>query len=66
MGAREWIDRSRNFLVEAGQEARRVTWPTPREIASATLVVIAATAALALLLALYDLVISNVLRVILQ
>ena len=45
---------------------RRVTWPTWREIAGATAVVLAATAALALLLAVYDLLISNVLLVILR
>ncbi|MEK7475544.1 MAG: preprotein translocase subunit SecE [Candidatus Coatesbacteria bacterium] len=66
MGVREWFERAKAFVAEVGQEVRRVTWPTSREIAGATAVVIAATAALALLLAFYDLLISNVLLVILR
>ncbi len=66
MGASQWFEQGRTFLGEVNQEVRRVTWPTMREIAGATAVVIVATAALAILLALYDLVISNVLKVILR
>jgi len=63
---RESFERARTFLGEVNQEVRRVTWPTPREIAGATAVVLAATALLALLLAIYDLLVSNVLNVILR
>ena len=66
MTVRESFERARTFLGEVNQEVRRVTWPTPREIAGATAVVLAATALLALLLAIYDLLVSNVLNVILR
>jgi preprotein translocase subunit SecE len=66
VGIREWLERAKAFVAEVSQEVRRVTWPTWREIAGATAVVLAATAALALLLAVYDLLISNVLLVILR
>jgi preprotein translocase SecE subunit len=63
---REQFERVRTFAQEVGQETRRVTWPTSREIAGATAVVIATTAVLAILLAVYDLLVSNVLNVILH
>ena len=46
----EQVEKVKIFVAEVGQEVRRVTWPTWREIAGATAVVLAATAALALLL----------------
>jgi preprotein translocase subunit SecE len=62
----EQVERVKAFVAEVGQEVRRVTWPTGREIAGATAVVIAATAIVAVLLAIYDLVVSRVLGIILQ
>ena len=63
---REQFDKARIFLQEVSQEVRTVTWPTPKEIVGATTVVILATIATAALLAVYDLVISKLLKVILQ
>ena len=63
---RKWIDQFRMFIQEVNQEVRRVTWPTSRELFGATLVVVFTTGVLAGLLALYDLVISRLLRVILR
>ncbi len=63
---RKWIDQFRMFIQEVNQEVRRVTWPTSRELLGATLVVVFTTGVLAGLLALYDLVISRLLRVILR
>ncbi len=63
---REKIDQFRAFLLEVLQESRRISWPQPREIAGATVVVLIAGAIVAGLLFLYDGVISVVLRVVLR
>ena len=63
---RERFEQLRSFLRDVNQEARRITWPTGKEITGATSVVIMTTLATASLLALYDVVISRVLRVILR
>lgn len=63
---RERVEQFKGFLHDVNQEARRITWPTGREITGATSVVIITTLATALLLAMYDVVISYVLRVILH
>ncbi len=63
---REQIEKLRNFLTDVNQELKRITWPVPREIAGATVVVMVAAALVALLLSIYDAVISLVLRVVLQ
>ncbi len=62
----EQVERVKVFVAEVGQEVRRITWPTLREIAGATAVVIATTAIVAILLAVFDLVVSRVLGIILQ
>lgn len=63
---REHFDRFKLFLQEVAQEVRKVTWPTPREIVGATSVVIMATIAMAILLAIYDWFISQGLKVVMQ
>ena len=60
------IDQIRNFVQEVSQEAKRISWPLPREIAGATGVVLFTTAILAVVLSLYDLVISAALRFVLR
>ncbi len=54
----EAVLKARLFLTEVSQEARRVTWPSPREVAGATAVVLVTTVAVALVLLAYDIVIS--------
>ncbi len=66
MAMGQQLEQVKVFVAEVGQEVRRITWPTVREIAGATAVVIAATAIVAILLAVYDLVVSRVLGIILQ
>jgi len=56
----------RTFLVEVNQEGRRVVWPTSKEIAGATGVVLITTAIIAVILMFYDLLISSGLKVILR
>lgn len=48
--------RARTFLMEVTSELRKVTWPTRKESASSTVVVIVAVIFIALLLGLFDLV----------
>ena len=59
------IEELRGFMQEVNQEVRRVTWPTTKEIAGATVVVVITTAALSLLLFVLDFVIARVLAVVL-
>jgi preprotein translocase SecE subunit len=63
-GLREQIEKFRTFLSEVNQEMRRITWPTPREIAGATVVVMVAAALVAVLLSLYDMIIAKALGVV--
>jgi len=63
---RDKLEKLKIFLREVAQETKKVTWPTPREIAGATSVVIFSTVALAGLLAAYDWVISMALRAVLR
>jgi len=60
------IEQLKTFVQEVSQEIRRITWPTPREIAGATGVVLFATAVLAALLMVYDTAISAGLRAVLR
>ena len=60
------IEQLKTFMQEVNQELRRISWPTPREIAGATGVVLFTTAVLAVLLSLYDLAISAGLHVVLR
>lgn len=60
------MDQLRAFVQDVNQEVRRVTWPTSKELLGATVVVVATTFVLAVVLSLYDLVISKALRAILQ
>ena len=63
---RQQIEQFRVFIGEVNQEAKRITWPLPREIAGATGVVLLATVLVAVILSLYDLIISTGLRFILR
>jgi preprotein translocase subunit SecE len=60
------IEELKSFLQDVNQEVRRVTWPTPKEIAGATLVVVVTTAFLSALLFVLDFVIARLLDVVLR
>jgi len=62
----EKIEKLKSFLQDVYQETRRITWPTAREIAGATGVVIFTTIAMSCLLAVYDWVVSMTLKVVLR
>lgn len=61
---RETIEKIRTFLLEVNQEIRKITWPSPRELAGATAIVLLATVLMALILGLFDLVIAQLLKVV--
>jgi preprotein translocase SecE subunit len=63
---REKLEQFRAFLLEVNQEARRISWPRPREIAGATVVVLIAGVIVAGLLFVYDGVISVALHAVLR
>jgi preprotein translocase subunit SecE len=50
----------RGFLVDVRSELKKVTWPTAKEVRSATMVVIVMAIISALILGLFDFVWSNV------
>ncbi len=60
------IEQIRTFVAEVNQESKRISWPLPREIAGATGVVLVTTFIIAVLLSLYDLLISAALRFVLR
>ncbi|TAN63215.1 preprotein translocase subunit SecE [bacterium] len=60
------LDTVKQFFLEARQELKKVTWPTKQQTITATWVVIAVTAALAIFLGLADLVFAKVIGYILK
>ncbi len=62
----EQIDKAKQFLNEAKQELKKVTWPTRQQTMTSTWVVLAVTFVLAIFLGLVDLVFSKVIGLILR
>jgi len=62
----EQIDRAKQFLNEAKQELRKVTWPTKQQTMASTWVVLGVTFVLAIFLGLVDLVFSKLIGLILR
>ncbi|MBI5902923.1 MAG: preprotein translocase subunit SecE [Deltaproteobacteria bacterium] len=62
----EQIDKAKQFLNEAKQELKKVTWPTKQQTMTSTWVVLAVTFVLAIFLGLVDLVFSKVIGLILR
>jgi preprotein translocase SecE subunit len=65
-GMQEQVLKLKTFLSEVGTEGRKVVWPGSKETAGATGVVLVTTAVIAVVLMLYDLLISAGLKVILR
>ncbi|HLC17716.1 MAG TPA: preprotein translocase subunit SecE [Thermodesulfobacteriota bacterium] len=61
----EKIDKGKQFLAEARQELKKVTWPTKQQTMTSTWVVMAVTVLLAIFLGLVDLGLSKVIGLIL-
>lgn len=62
----EQIDKAKQFLNEAKQELKKVTWPTRQQTMTSTWVVLAVTFVLAIFLGLVDLVFSKFIGLILR
>lgn len=62
----EQIDKAKQFLNEAKQELKKVTWPTKQQTMSSTWVVLGVTFVLAIFLGLVDLVFSKFIGLILR
>jgi preprotein translocase subunit SecE len=58
------IKELKNFLVEAWQELKKVTWPTRRETLGATVVVIILVVFTSLYLSLVDMVIQYIISLV--
>lgn len=61
----ELIDKSRQFLSEANQELKRVTWPARKHIAASTWVVIGLVILIGVFFGLVDFVFSKLIRIVL-
>lgn len=61
----ESIDRTKQFISEANQELKRVTWPAKKHIAASTWVVIILVLVISVLLGLVDAVLTRLVRLIL-
>lgn len=55
--------RIKKFIKEARQEFRHVNWPTPREAARLTAVVIGISLGVAAFLGFFDFVFANLIRI---
>ena len=62
----EQIDRAKQFLGEAKQELKKVTWPTRPQVVQSTWIVLLVTFVLAIFLGLVDLLISKFIGYILK
>ncbi|OGQ44170.1 MAG: preprotein translocase subunit SecE [Deltaproteobacteria bacterium RIFCSPLOWO2_02_44_9] len=61
----ELIDKSKQFLSEANQELKRVTWPAKKHVAASTWVVIGLVFVISILLGLVDFVLARLVKMIL-
>jgi len=60
-----WVDRSKVFIHDVETEARKVTWPTREELVESTWVVIVTVAIISVLVAIMDLIWSNLIKLVL-
>jgi preprotein translocase subunit SecE len=62
----EFLTRLREFFKEVAAEFRRVNWPSRQEVASSTVVVLAAVFVLSMYLGAVDVALSRLVEVILK
>ncbi len=60
------IDRVKQFIADARQELRKVTWPTKQQTMTSTWVVLAVTVVISVFLGLVDLAFSKIIGFILK
>lgn len=61
----EWWERTRQYVVDVRTEFRKVTWPSRREYLGGTVGVIVVTAFITLVIGLFDLVLTRLMKVFL-
>ncbi|MBI5875992.1 MAG: preprotein translocase subunit SecE [Deltaproteobacteria bacterium] len=61
----EQIDKTKQFISEANQELKRVTWPVKKHVVASTWVVIALVLVISIVLGLVDAGLSRLVRLIL-
>jgi len=61
----EFVDKSKQFISEANQELKRVTWPARKHIAASTWVVIALVLVISIVLGLVDAGLARLVKLIL-
>lgn len=61
----EWWERARQYVVDVRTEFRKVTWPSRREYLGGTVGVIVVTAFITLVIGLFDLVLTRLMKVFL-
>lgn len=61
----EFVEKSKQFLSEANQELKRVTWPAKKHVMASTWVVIALVLVISIVLGLVDAGLSRLVRMIL-
>ncbi|MCR4287505.1 MAG: preprotein translocase subunit SecE [Deltaproteobacteria bacterium] len=60
------IDKVKQFIADARQELRKVTWPTKQQTMTSTWVVLAVTVVISVFLGLVDLAFSKIIGFILK
>ncbi|MBI5328488.1 MAG: preprotein translocase subunit SecE [Deltaproteobacteria bacterium] len=61
----ELIDKSKQFISEANQEIRRVTWPARQHIIASTWVVLLLVIVISILLGLVDAALARLVKLVL-
>lgn len=61
---KETFGRIKNFFLEVGVEAKKVTWPTFKEVRDTTIVVIIAVFIFGIFLYLVDLALAEILKIL--
>jgi preprotein translocase subunit SecE len=57
------VDRFRRFIDEAWSELKKVTWPTPVQTRNLTILVVVVSAAVGVYISLFDLLFTELIRI---
>ncbi|MDD5712376.1 MAG: preprotein translocase subunit SecE [Smithellaceae bacterium] len=60
-----WVEKIREFLIEARTELKKVTWPTPKQTMASTSVVIIVVIVISIFLGLVDFGLTKTIKLIL-
>lgn len=62
----EFIENAKQFLLEARQELRKVTWSTKQQVMASTWIVLGVVIIISIFLGIVDLVLAKIVRYILS